>query len=59
MLRGEWDMDEAKLVWQEEAREEGREETLEEVFSLLEQGVSLAEAKERLGLNQKEMASSL
>ncbi|GBU24776.1 hypothetical protein R83H12_01411 [Fibrobacteria bacterium R8-3-H12] len=44
MLLREWNMDEAKLVWQEEAREEGREE----VFSLLEKGVSLAEAKKML-----------
>jgi hypothetical protein len=44
MIFGEWDWDVAKEVWQEEVREEGREE----VFSLLEQGFSLQEAKKRL-----------
>jgi len=33
--------------------EKGIEEGMEKVFSLLERGVSLAEAKERLGLNSK------
>jgi len=52
MIRGEWDMDEVLAVRCEEAREE----TLEEVFSLLEQGVSLAEAKKKFGLNSKRVA---
>jgi hypothetical protein len=58
MLLSEWNIDDAKRVWQREAREDGRNEGIEEgvekgmqkVFSLLEQGVSLAEAKKRLGL---------
>jgi len=48
MLFGEWNWDDAKRVWQREAREDGREEGREEVFSLLEQGLSLAEAKKIL-----------
>jgi len=44
LIRGEWNMEEALAV----RYEEGREDTLEEVFSLLEQGVSLAEAKKIL-----------
>jgi len=44
MLLKEWNMDEALAV----RYEEGREDTLEEVFSLLEQGVSVAEAKKIL-----------
>jgi len=45
MLFGEWNMDEALEVRGEEAREE--------VFSLLEQGFSLAEVKKKFGLNSK------
>jgi len=52
MLFGEWNWDDAKRVWQREAREDG----IEEVFSLLEQGVSLAEAKEKFGLKSKDVA---
>jgi predicted transposase YdaD len=62
LIRGEWNMDEALAVRYEEGREDGREEgreesrekTLEEVFSLLEQGVSLTEAKKIL---QKQQAT--
>ncbi|MDR2584127.1 MAG: hypothetical protein LBC75_11655 [Fibromonadaceae bacterium] len=49
MLLSGWNWDDAKRVWQREARED----TLEEVFSLLEQGLSLTEAKKKLGLNPK------
>ncbi len=55
MIFGEWNWDDAKQVWQEEAREEEREETLGKVFSILESSVSLAEAKEKLLLNSKKM----
>ncbi|MDR2582663.1 MAG: Rpn family recombination-promoting nuclease/putative transposase [Fibromonadaceae bacterium] len=48
MIFGEWNMDEAKQVWYEEGKEEGMEEGMQNVFSLLEQGVSIAEAKEIL-----------
>jgi len=61
MLFGKWDWNVAKEVWQEEAWEDGMEKGVtmgreegvtmgrEEVFSLLESGVSLAEAKKRFG----------
>jgi hypothetical protein len=42
MLLSEWNLDDAKEVWQREAREDEREE----LFALWESGVSLAEAKE-------------
>ena len=44
MLLEEWNMEDAKVVWQEEAREEVREEVLE----LLSQGLSVEEIKLRL-----------
>jgi len=44
LIRGEWNMEEAKQVWQEEAREDEREELL----TLLDSGVSVAEAKKIL-----------
>jgi len=44
----EWDWDVAKEVWQEEAREDAREE----LFALLESGMSVAEAKEALNLKK-------
>ena len=44
MIFGEWNMDEAKQVWKEEAREEAQDE----LFELLESGVSIAEAKKIL-----------
>ncbi|MDR2729737.1 MAG: hypothetical protein LBB81_02430 [Treponema sp.] len=44
MLTTEWNWDTAKEVWQEEAREEGREE----ILKLFEQGLSVEEIKERL-----------
>jgi len=40
LIRGEWNMDEAKKVWKEEAQDE--------LFELLESGVSVAEAKKIL-----------
>jgi len=40
MIFGEWNMDEAKQVWQEEAQDE--------LFELLDSGVSVAEAKKIL-----------
>jgi hypothetical protein len=58
MLFTEWNQDDALAVRYEEGMEDGRDEGvaigeargMEKVFSLLEQGVSLAEAKQRLGL---------
>jgi len=44
MVFGEWNWDDAKRVWQKEAREDAREE----LFTLWEKGVSLAEAKKIL-----------
>ena len=44
MLWKEWNMDDALAV----AREEAREETLEEAFSLLRQGYSIDEAEKLL-----------
>jgi flagellar biosynthesis/type III secretory pathway protein FliH len=52
MLFTEWNMDDALAVRYEEGiedgMEKGRAEGMEKVFSLLEQGVSLTEAKKRL-----------
>ena len=52
MLLEEWNIDDAKEVWQEEAREEGLTEGLkkgqEEVIELLSQGLSVEEIKLRL-----------
>jgi len=56
MLTTEWNWDTAKRVWQDEAREEGREEGIgvglaqgrEEIFKLFEQGLSVDEIKGRL-----------
>jgi hypothetical protein len=53
MLFGKWDWDIAKEVWQEEAREDGVAFGMEKVFSLLESGMSLAEAKKTLNLKKK------
>jgi hypothetical protein len=50
MLITEWNWDTAKEVWQEEAREEAREE----ILKLLEQGLSIEEIKKQL--KQKEEA---
>jgi hypothetical protein len=68
MLMGEWNMDDAKEVWQEEAFEDGMEEGLErgltqgmekgreegkaEIIALLEKGVSLEEIKKQMALGK-------
>jgi len=44
MLFGEWNWDDAKRVWQREAREDGQDE----LFALWESGISLEEAKKLL-----------
>jgi hypothetical protein len=49
MLLSEWNMKDALEV----AKEESREETLEEVFALLEGGMSLEEAKKRSGFGDR------
>jgi len=51
MLTTEWNWDDAKEVWQEEAREEAREKERKELFALWESGVPLAEAKKKFGLD--------
>jgi SOS response regulatory protein OraA/RecX len=38
MLLTEWNWDDAKEVWQEEAREEGREEERKTILDLVRQG---------------------
>jgi hypothetical protein len=43
-------MDKALAVSREEGREEGEARGIDKVFSLLESGMSLAEAKRKLGL---------
>ncbi|GBU24670.1 hypothetical protein R83H12_01304 [Fibrobacteria bacterium R8-3-H12] len=48
MIFTEWNWDDAKQVWQEEAREKEREKALKETFSLLRQGYSLDEAEKLL-----------
>jgi predicted transposase YdaD len=52
MLLTEWNIDDAKKVWQKEALEEGekkgREETLNEVLELLEQGYRADQIKAKL-----------
>ena len=54
MLYGDWNIDEAREVWEEEAMAMGEAKGIaigmEKVFALLEQGVPLAEAKSKLGL---------
>jgi predicted transposase YdaD len=55
MLITEWNMEEAREVWQEEAhekgliqgREEGLERGREQVLKLLEQGLSIEEIKQK------------
>ncbi|MCL2186575.1 MAG: hypothetical protein FWB86_12115 [Treponema sp.] len=49
MLLEEWNIEDAKEVWREEALEEGREQVLE----LLEQGLSIEEIKNRLSQKEK------
>jgi len=48
MLITEWSTEEAKQVWFEEGREEGREENIQYVLELLNQGLSADEIKQRL-----------
>ena len=52
MLLTEWNIDDAKKVWQKEALEEGekkgREETLNEVLELLEHGYRADQIKAKL-----------
>jgi len=54
MLFTEWNLEDAKEVWQEEAREETWEKAQkerDELFALWESGVPLAEAKKKLGVD--------
>jgi hypothetical protein len=52
MIFTEWNWDDAKEVWQEEAkmegRREGRREGMDEVFALLKKGMSVEEAEKIL-----------
>ena len=47
MLLSEWNLDEAKEVWQEEAREE--------VLELITQGYTVEQIKAKLDENSREM----
>jgi len=52
LIRGEWDMEEAKQVWQEEAREDGidigisKERT--EILALIQKGYTAADIENHL-----------
>ena len=48
MLMTEWNWDDAKEAWQEEAFEEGRKEERESILKLLNQGLSIEEIKQHL-----------
>ena len=54
MLLTEWNWDDAKRVWEEEGRQEGIQQGvlqgMRNIITLLEQGISLSEAKKKLGL---------
>ena len=52
MIFGEWNMDDAKLVWQEEAREDTLEETAK---SMLKEGLDVALIERVTKLPQKEI----
>jgi hypothetical protein len=49
MLLSEWNMKDALEVAREEALGEGEAKARQELFALLESGVSLAEAKRKFG----------
>jgi hypothetical protein len=49
-LLEEWNWDTAKVVWQREAREEGREEGEIKVLELMEQGYTPEQIKAKLSL---------
>jgi hypothetical protein len=48
MVLSEWNLDEAKEVWQEEARDEGRVEGEAKVLELMEQGYTVEQVKAKL-----------
>jgi hypothetical protein len=48
MLLREWDWDVAKEVWQEEAREAGREEDRNQILELINQGYTIEQLKAKL-----------
>jgi len=48
LIRGEWNMEEAKQVWQEEAREDGCEEKSNEILGLIEKGYTVADIEKHL-----------
>ena len=53
MLLTEWNTEEAKAVWYEEGKEEGREDERKYVLDLLAQGLSTEEIKLRLISNEQ------
>jgi hypothetical protein len=48
MLLEEWNLDEAKEVWREEAREETREEERNQILELINQGYTTEQLKAKL-----------
>jgi len=48
MVFGEWNWDDAKRVWQREAREDGREEGREEILDFIRKGYSLSDIEKVL-----------
>jgi hypothetical protein len=59
MLLNEWDWDEAKEVWQEEAMDEGIREGKKWVADLIEKGLSLAEIDELAKLERAKAEAHL
>ncbi|MDR2582960.1 MAG: hypothetical protein LBC75_05715 [Fibromonadaceae bacterium] len=48
MIFGEWNLDDAKQVWQEEAREDGREENRTEILDLIKKGYTATDIENHL-----------
>jgi hypothetical protein len=48
MIFGEWNLDDAKQVWQEEAREDGREERDKEILALIKKGYTTVDIENHL-----------
>ncbi|MDR0719091.1 MAG: hypothetical protein LBF78_05600 [Treponema sp.] len=48
MLLTEWNIDDAKVIWREEGREEGIEEERETILDLIRQGYTAEQIEKRL-----------
>jgi hypothetical protein len=48
MLLEEWNLDEAKEVWQEEAKEEARKEDRNQILELIDQGYTAEQLRAKL-----------